>query len=183
MKVIKCVLLSVGAMAVSLFIANDIRLYLDGGRPRLAVVDDLCGIILHPKRNWVVAKVPVREEGAEFTVSHRWRGNYQFRLWVPEEMNEEEAVRDRLGIHCRFFDGNGSEVFAYGAWLSAHSSWTQRRWEMPYGKELSFRMYRAPDDVPLDENLKLTVKFGGDIQKFILAHPNSLLLVVKERDK
>lgn len=48
---------------------------------------------------------------------------------------------------------------------------------------MDFRMYRAPENVPLDDELTVNAIFSGQFDKFYAAHTNAYLVLVKERDK
>ena len=99
----------VTVIAICVFVAHDVHVYINGGRPWSATIDGICGIFFTPKRNCVVLKVPVENERIKVKVSHKWRGNYQFRLWVPETDDGRPPSIEQIGLAWRFEDG-GSPI-------------------------------------------------------------------------
>lgn len=173
----------VGVLLVGSLVYRDICVYINGGRPRSAIVDGLCDIFFHPKRNNLIASVPLHGDSLQLVVSHKWRGNYQFKLLIPGGMADNVPVSEQIGLACSFFDRAGNIIYENRTPPSFYSSWNRVAGSLPMGSAMSFRMYLAPGDVPLDEELIVQAKFYGQFDKFYTAHPNACLLLVKERDK
>jgi hypothetical protein len=170
-------------IVVCVLVAHDVHVYINGGRPWSATIDGVCGIFFTPKRNCVVLKVPVQNGRMKMKVSHRWRGNYQFRLWVPNTENGKPPSVERIGLTWRFIDEEGRMVFNQMSPPSEYSPWDNQLVGVPYGYAKSFLMYTAPCDVPLDESLDADVQISGEFDKFKKSYPKSFLLLIKERDK
>ncbi len=164
-------------------VVKDICIYIDGGRPWSATIDGICGIFFHAKRNNLLARVPVCGNQTRMTVSHKWRGSYQFRLWIPDAIEGFISAAETIGMDCVFYDKNGVIVYANRTPPSINSLWSMVARDGSKGSDLAFRMYSAPDDVPLDEELTVKVRFRGQFEKFFVAHSNACLVLVKERDK
>lgn len=175
--VIGVALLLVGGFAI-----RDICVYVNGGRPCSATVDGLCDVFFRPKRNNLVAKIPLDRGDVQLTVSHKWRGCYQFKLWCPDETPDEVSVTEQIGLDCSFFDGEGNEIYVNRTPPSSYSSWNKRRRNL-LGSEMSFRMYLVPQHVPLDTELTVKANFYGQFDRFYTAHSNACLILVKEKDK
>ena len=177
------VVFGIVGLLVGAFVFRDICIYIDGGRPWSSTVDGVCDIFFHPKRNNIVAKVPLSGDSLHLVVSHRWRGKYQFRLWIPDEIPDNVAVTEQIGLDSTFFDRDGNKVYVNHTPPTPHAWWLKVNRNLPLGSEMDFRMYLAPDDVPLDDELSVNVKFYGQFNKFYAAHTNACLVLVKERDK
>lgn len=180
--VIKIIFIAV-VIAICALLAHDVWVYIKGGRPWSATTDSICGIFLTPKRNCVVAKVPIQGALVKMKVSHRWRGNYQFRIWVPETKDGKSPSVERIGLVWRFIDETGKEVFTRTSQPSEYSSWDTQLVGVPYGYAKSFLMYMVPDEVPLDRTLDAEIQINGEYEKFKNLYPKSYLLLIKERDK
>ena len=183
MKVFIKAVLIVTVIAICAFVAHDVHVYINGGRPWSATIDGICGIFFTPKRNCVVLKVPVENERMKVKVSHRWRGNYQFRLWVPETDDGRPPSIEQIGLDWRFEDETGRKIFNRISPPSEYSSWDSQLVGVPYGYAKSFQMYVAPLDVPLDRWINAEIKITGEFQRFKKSYPKSYLLLIKERDK
>ena len=162
---------------------RDIFVYVNGGRPCFATIDCLCGIFFHANRSNLIAKMPIVGDQVRLTVSHVWRGKYQFRVWVPETIEGFVSPIEMIGMDCSFFDKEGNEVYINKTPPSVNLLWSKMSYDGSQGSDLAFRMYLAPDDVPLDDELTVNVKFCGQFNKFYAAHTNACLVLVKERDK
>ena len=183
MKVFVKVVLIVTVIAICAFVAHDVHVYINGGRPWSATIDGICGIFFTPKRNCVVLKVPVENERIKVKVSHKWRGNYQFRLWVPETDTGMPPSVERTGLNWRFIDKDGKIVFNQISPPSEYSPWDKQLVGVSHGYAKSFQMYVAPLDVPLDRWINAEIKITGEFQRFKKSYPKSYLLLIKERDK
>lgn len=177
------IVVAIGALLVGTLIVRDVCVYVNGGRPCSAIVDGLCDVFFHPKRNNTVVRVPIYGSNLQFVVSHKWRGNYQFRLWVPDEIPDNSTVTEQIGLDCFFLDRNGNRVYLNHTPPTSHAWWLKVDRDLPLGSEMDFRMYLAPENVPLDEELIVKAKFYGQFDKFYGAHTNAYLVLVKERDK
>ena len=155
------IIIGIVVLFADIFIYRDICTYINGGRPWSETVDGICGIFLHPKRNNTIVRVPISGECLHFTVSHKWRGNYQFRIWVPDEIPDNVSVSERIGLDCTFLDGEGREVYINHNPPTPYASWLKVNRELPVGSEMNFRMYLAPDNVPLDDELTVKAVFFG----------------------
>ena len=170
-------ILIVTAFVAVLVIFRDIAVYRNGGRPWLAIVDSFCGIFCTAKRNTLIAAIPVREKHMSLRVSHPWRGKYQFWLRVPDDGD----VSEKLGLKCLFRDQSGNLLFEQEFSPETYASWypmLQRD-----GKYRAFWMYSVPQDVPLDIVVAVEICLSGEVDAFLRNHPESELLLVKERDK
>lgn len=181
-RAIASFLLVVG-IAVGLLLAGDIRTFMSGGRPLLTPVDMFCGIFLHPHRDRLILRSAVTNDCLSLSVSHKWRGLYQPRLLVTDLVEKPASPTDAIGIECSFLSRDGNVTYSYASPPSVYVSWEQCGEEMSYGSELSFRMYRVPQNVPLDEEMTMRVRFVGGFDKFLSAHPNAYFIIEKERDK
>lgn len=161
----------------------DFFTYRNGGRPWLSVNDDICGILFFSKRDNVVANYPVRAARFEFAVVHKWRGKYQFVLRVPEVYDDFKAVNEVITIKYTFLRSDGCKVFEYNDLISKNRWWTRSRDERWPGSDIAFRMYCAPKDVPLDENLTAVVQLLGDVEIFLNRYPQAQLFLEKRNDK
>ena len=170
-------------VTLAVIIMYDINVYKNGGRPYYSIVDGICGIFFTPKRNCVVKKCPLQDRCIKMIVSHQWRGNYQFRLWVPETKDGKSPIIERLGLVWKFSDEMGNEVFNQESPPSKYSPWDTQLVGVPCGYAKSFVMYTAPYDVPIDKELCAEIQVIGDVEKFLELYPNSHLLLIKERDK
>lgn len=162
---------------------HDVYVYVNGNRPWSATIDGICGIFFTPKRNCVVLKVPVENERMKVKVSHRWRGNYQFRLWVPKTDTGKPPIVERIGLNWRFTDKNGRIIFNQISPPSEYSPWDNQLVGVPYGYAKSFLMYTAPCDVPLDISLDVEIEILGEFDKLVRTCSKPFLLLIKERDK
>jgi len=183
MKVFVKAVLILTVIAVCAFVAHDVLAYINGNGPWSATIDGICGIFFTPKRNCIVLKAPVKNERTKLKVSHRWRGNYQFRLWVPETDSGMPPSVERIGLNWRFLDEEGRTVFNQISPPSEYSPWDNQLVGVPHGYAKSFLMYTAPCDVPLDTFLDVEIEILGEFDKFVKACPKSFLLLIKERDK
>ena len=170
-------------LLATVVVIKDVCLYINGGRPWSATVDSICSIFFHAKRNNLLARVPIEGDQVQMTVSHMWRGNYQFRLWIPDAIEGFIAATETIGMDCAFYDKNETVVYINRTPPSVNSFWSMVDRDGSKGSDLAFRMYRAPDDVPLNEELTVKVKFYGQLEKFFTAHSNVYLVLIKERDK
>lgn len=170
-------------LLVGILVVVDIHVYINGGRPRSEIVDGLCDVFFRPKRNNLVAKMPLNGDTLQLIVSHKWRGNYQFKVLIPGGMADNVPVTEPIGLVGYFFDRAGRVVYVNRTPPSPYSSWNRIAGDLPSGSAMSFRMYLAPDDVPLDDELVVKLKFYGQFDKFYEAHPHACLILVKERDK
>ena len=177
------IVVTAGALLFGSLIIRDVSIYINGGRPRSAIVDGLCDLFFHPKRNNTVVRVPINGNCLQFVVSHKWRGNYQFRLWIPDEIPDGASVTEQIGLDCTFLDGEGNKVYVNHTPPTPYASWLRVNRDLPLGSEMDFRMYRAPENVPLDDELTVKAIFSGQFDKFYAAHTNAYLVLVKERDK
>lgn len=183
-RTITFLLIGVGILLLAVAVSvEDICVYIDGGRPRSATIDSLCGIFFHARRNNLVAKIPIRGVQTRMTVSHKWRGNYQFRLWVPDSIEGFISADETIGMDCVFCDKNGAAVYTNRTPASVNSLWSLEARDGSKGSDLAFRMYRVPDDVPMEEELTVKIKFNGQFEKFFAVHSNACIVLVKERDK
>lgn len=182
-RAIGIVVMAVGVLLVGDFVVRDIRVYINGGRPQSATVDGLCDIFFRPKRNNLIARVPLIGDRLQLTVSHKWRGNYQFKLLIPGGMADNVTATEQIGLVASFFDREGNLIYVNRTPPSPYSSWNRAVGNLPLGYAMSFRMYLAPDDVPLDDELTVKVEFCGQFDNFYAAHSNACLVLIKERDK
>ena len=127
--------------------------------------------------------MPIQGALVKMKVSHRWRGNYQFRIWVPETKDGKSPSVERIGLVWRFIDETGKEIFTRTSQPSEYSSWDTQLVGVPYGYAKSFLMYMVPDEVPLDRTLDAEIQINGEYEKFKNLYPKSYLLLIKERDK
>lgn len=177
------IVVAAGALLFGSLIIRDVCIYINGGRPRSAIVDGLCDVFFHPKRSNTVVRVPINGRCLQFVVFHKWRGNYQFRLWIPDEIPDGASVTEQIGLDCTFLDGEGNKVYVNHTPPTPYASWLKVNRDLPLGSEMDFRMYRAPENVPLDDELTVKAIFCGQFDKFYAAHTNAYLVLVKERDK
>ena len=179
-SVVRLLLLMAFLGSGAFVVLHDVVVYIDGGRPWFAVTDDLCSVFLYANRNNVVAETPVAGSTVVLDVSHQWRGKYQLKLWIPE--NGDVTTSDKkLGVRCLFYNKNGVLIFSQEFHPSTHSSW--HKIPNRTGSFLSFWMYIVPEDVPLDDEIRVVVHMLGDFDRFRLQHPISKLFLIKERDK
>jgi hypothetical protein len=183
LKVFVKAVLIVTVIAICAFVAHDVHVFINGGRSWSATIDGVCGIFFTPKRNCVVLKVPVQNGRMKMKVSHRWRGNYQFRLWVPNTGNGKPPSVERIGLNWRFIDEDRRIIFNQMSPPSEYSPWDNQLVGVPHGYAKSFLMYTAPYDVPLDRLLDVEIQISGEFDKFKKSYPKSFLLLIKERDK
>lgn len=162
---------------------HDVLVFKLGGRPFSATIDGICGIFITPRRDCIVAKALIESDRVKMNVAHRWRGNYQFKIWMPDVEGEKVPDEDLIGINCMFADETGKIVCRHESKLSKYLSWQKGHVGIPYGYAKTFRMYNAPLDVPLDKPLDVEVFFAGDIIGLLKSCPGACLLLVKERDK
>lgn len=178
MSIIVFIVICLGALIV-----HDVQTFRTGGRPWSGIIDGICGIFITPARNCIVAQNKIEGRRVTMNVSHRWRGNYQFRIWVPDDEDGNPPRNDRIGATFRFFDGTGKTVFEQKFEASKYSEWCNRSYGIPYGYTKSFWMYTAPGNVPLDKVLDVEIVFSGQIDAFLKSHSNPFIVLVKERDK
>ena len=174
--------ITLACLYVILFLI-DFFAYRRGDRPWLSVNDDICGIFFSSERDPVVANHLVRDVRMEFAVVHKWRGAYQFVLRVPEVYADFTAVSEGITIKYAFLRSDGCKLFEYSDIVSMNRWWTKSRDERWPGSDISFRMYSAPNDVPLDENVTAVVQLSGDVENFLNHHPQVRLFLEKRNDK
>ena len=174
---VRRMILMATVMSATFVILRDIAAYKNGGQPWFAVVDSFCGMFFHANRNTLIAEIPVRGDRMTMRISHPWRGKYQLRLRVPNNVD----VNEKIGLKCTFQDQMGNSLFEQAFSHEVHAAW----YPMPRGdgKYRAFWMYSVPQNVPLDEVVTVEIRLVGDVDAFLKYHPESELLLVKERDK
>lgn len=164
-------------VAVGVVMSHEMAVYKEGKRPWFALTDRLCGIFLHAKRDNLVVQIPVTGRDVRRMISHRWRGNYQFSLWI----SDMAEVTEKIGMRSIFRDKNGKCIFEQVYSPDIYTSW--RTTMSRPGRSCAFWMYDVPTNVPLDNEVIVEISLLGEVENFLAKHPSAKIVLLKERDK
>lgn len=162
----------------------DLMTYKSGGRPWLETNDDLFGIFMVCRNvDSIVATHPICGTSLEFTMTHKWRGKYQPVLRMSDVYKDFTELKEGLGMTCTFMREDGTSVYEYSDRIKYHRWWMKSRDERHPGSDMCFTMYSVPNDVPLDEKVKVVIQLLGDVNTVLSKHPQAYITIEKRPDK
>ena len=177
------VLIAVLMIAVmSAIMLREFTVYKAGGRPESAFLEYAFQWFC-PRRDYIIADVAMESAVTELCVVHKWRGKYQFYLWVSDEKKDCEPVSELLGVRCEVFNHRGVLVYFRKEAPSKNVFWFKDRVVMKRGSIRGVCAYWAPDNVPFDEQCRIVITLTGDVDAFMRKHQEVHLVMEKERDK
>lgn len=162
---------------------HDIHSHFAGKRPWIPFYEFVFGLAIPVDRDaGMLAHESFSTGTGKLKVEHVRRGNYAVRIWIPETMQDFSPIGARIGLCCRFSDKNGNAVLQMKTKDGSGGLWTRCRGARG-GSHETYCKYRAPDDVPLDEELTLEVIPTGETEKFAKTYPFARITVEKCSDK
>lgn len=177
------VLIPVLVIAVTSAIAlREFAVYKAGGRPESEFLE-YAFQWFSPRRNYIIAQMSMDSAISELRVGHRWRGKYQFYLWVPDEIRDCKPVSEALGVRCEVFNHKGVLVYCRKELPSKNVFWFKDKIAMKRGSLRSVCAYWVPSNVPLDEPCRVVITLTGDVEVFMEKYKEVRLVMKKVRDK
>jgi hypothetical protein len=177
------VLIAVAAVVSAVLVLQDFATFNDGGRPKSSFLENVFSMFLHHRRDYNILRIPLTSKSVEVYVSHRWRGKYQFYLWVPDEIADCSPVSEIMGVKFEITDDKGEKVYSYEEEPKRYAFWFKDPVAMGDGSVRSVCVYYTPNDAPLDELCRMKITLTGDVDKFLENHHVVHLVLQKERDK
>ena len=167
---------------MSAILLQEFFVYKTGGRPESAFLE-YAFQWFSPRRNYIIAQRSMESALSELYVGHRWRGKYQFYLWVPDEIKDSKPVSEALGVRCEVFNHKGVLVYCREEAPSKNVFWFKDRVLKKRGSIRGVCAYRVPDNVPLDEPCRVVITLTGDVEVFMEKYKEVCLVMKKVRDK
>ncbi len=166
-----------------ILVSQDFETFNDGGRPRSPFLENVFSLFFHQRRDYTIVRIPLTSKSVEVYVSHRWRGKYQFYLWVPDEIADCSPVSEIMGVKFEIEDDRGMTVYSYEEDPKRYAFWFKDSVAMGDGSVRSVCIYYTPNDAPLDELCRMKITLTGEVDKFLENHHVVHLILQKERDK
>ena len=165
---------------LALFV-NDIRLLHTTGRTVIPWFGVLIGFVNPPKDYFMpCGEAQVHADQTEYRIKfrHKYYGGYSVDLNFPGEMEITESINTGLSFRLSFIDASGRTLRT--ATVDDFVAHSDGRGSVGG----SIARYEVPEDLPIEDELTLSVSiYGSSRSEFLRSHRTASLVVVKDSDE